>query len=275
MGEDITRNSDGFIVLRRNYSNLYEKSNYLRKDRIVINRIYEYDIRMANVSVLKWSGDYDKDRLDYLASLPKMEREVAIGKMILEDKKIQKDIKDGIRNAREVLFRKNSIQDHEVLSIKNDAVFICGRKLTENKFGSIEFKLKNQYAMFLQLHHIELYYNRKRKSADIKGVSDDVVMEPDHQKGMVHFFAKCMEFLVMDRKKELREYIMDFVRRYKSRTLPYYYYRELNRENCYRTRFELSGNSVQLTQVSDEDIQDLNIAYNYLRYILPITQLLL
>lgn len=266
------RGENGYIQLKLTYSKLYEKTNYTTTENIIIDRIYEYDISMANVSVLKRSGKFDEERLEYLSQLPKMEREVTIGKLIREDRSIQTAIKKGIHLARWNLFKENQIKDTEVISIKNDAVFVRGRVLKVTKFGPVEFKRKHQYAMFMKMDRMEFYYDRKCNIVDIKGINDTVLKEPDHQNGILQFISTVMEYIVMDRKTQLHEYLFQFIHAYKARELPYPYYRELSQDNCYRSQFSLSGNSVQLLQISQNDVSDLNISYNYNRFILPIAQ---
>ena len=273
--DNILRDPDGFIRLKYQYSELFRKRNYLTKKNLIIDRIYEYDIRSANVSALRWSDLFQEDQLDVLESLPKMEREVAVGKLIRSNKQFQRIIHNGIFQARERLFRYNHIQDNDVLSIKNDAVFIIGRNLKECKFGPMEFRKKNQYAAFMKLDKLELYYDRKHKTVDIKGVRDEVVEHPDHQEGMIQFFVTAMNYLVMDQRPRLREYLIEFVHDYKNLKLPYQYYRELNRDNCYRTKYELTGYAFNLDQIEQDQVKEINITYNYMRFILPLTQMLM
>ena len=124
---DFERDKNGFIILKRKYSELYKKTNYIVKDPVVQNRIYEYDIRSANVSMLREYGHIQSKILDNLEKMSKEEREITVGNMIRQNKDIYKIISTGIRKSREKLFRENLIQSSEVLSIKNDAVFIIGR----------------------------------------------------------------------------------------------------------------------------------------------------
>lgn len=273
--DNIPRGADGFIHLQYQYSELYRKRNYLTKKNLVIDRIYEYDIRSANVSALRWSDRFPKEQLDVLEGLPKMEREVAVGKMIRSNKKFQSIIHKGIFQARERLFRYNHIQDEDVLSIKNDAVFIIGKNLKECKFGPMEFRKKNQYAAFMKLDKLELYYDKRHRTVDIKGVRDEVLENEDHKEGMIQFFVSVMTYLVMDQRPRLRQYLIDFVHDYKNLKLPYQYYRELNRDNCYRTKYELTGYVFNLDQINQDQVHEINITYNYMRFILPLTQILM
>ena len=267
---DIERDREGFIILKRTYSDLYKKTNYLSPVPMVINRIYEYDIHAANLSMLKQSGKIDPKALSILAKMDKKPREVGVGKMIRENKQFGVIIKRGILRAREQLFRENQLQDYEVLSIKNDAVFVIGRKLKHTTFGDVEFRLKNQYSLFQNIDKIEFYYDRRHKSIDIKGVKDEVVHHPDHQNGMLQFFLTVFNYAAMDQRDDLRDYLLDFVHRYKAKELPYQYYRELNAANIYRTEIELSGYGYNLEEIGQGDLGMVNPIYNYTRFILPV-----
>ena len=272
IGLDEYRDANGFIRLKRSYSDLYKKVNYRAKTPRVINKIYEYDIRAANLTMLELSGTINSAVADRLRALPKKDREVAIGKMIAKDKSIGKTIAKGIINAKHRLFRANKIQTDEVLSIKNDAVFISGRRLAVTTVAGVEFVLKHQYAMYQFLDRLELYYDRRKHSITIKGIRDEIVEHPDHQNGILQFLQTVFDYLLFDRMSDLREYLIDFAEKYKRKELPVQYYRELNLVNSYRTVIELSGFEYNLEEISDQDLWMINPVYNYMRFVLPIIQ---
>ena len=272
IGLDEYRDANGFIRLKRSYSDLYKKVNYRAKTPRVINKIYEYDIRAANLTMLELSGTINSTVADRLRALPKKDREVAIGKMIAKDKSIGKTIAKGIINAKHRLFRANKIQTDEVLSIKNDAVFISGRRLAVTTVAGVEFVLKHQYAMYQFLDGLELYYDRRKHSITIKGIRDEIVEHPDHQNGILQFLQTVFDYLLFDRMSDLQEYLIDFAEKYKRKELPVQYYRELNLVNSYRTVIELSGFEYNLEEISDQDLWMINPVYNYMRFVLPIIQ---
>lgn len=267
---ETSRDRDGFIVLKRTYSELYKKTNYTTPLTYIQNTIYEYDIKAANLTMLRESGKVDGSTLDMLESLDKQAREVAVGKIIRRQPKVYDIITKGIRRARERLFRENGIQDHEVLSIKNDAVFIIGRRLQHTTFGEVEFRMKNRYALFQRIDKLEFFYDKRNDVVDIKGVKDKILKHPDHQSGMLTFFSQVFRYLCYDRKDDLRAYLIQFAREYKNKKLPHQYYRELNSENIYRTHIELSGFGFNLEDIGNSDLSFINPIYNYKRFILPM-----
>lgn len=270
---DSDRDSQGFYKLRRTYSELFKKTNYLAKGvKVVQNRITEYDIRSSNTSILREAYKLRVSTLDALEALPGRDRKVIIGKMIRNDKSLQKVISTGVVEAKRKLFQANGIQDAEVLSIKNDAVFIIGRKLRQTVFGAIEFRPKNVYSVYLNIEKIEFYYDKARDTVDVKGVRDSVVEDPDQQSGMIRFFATVMRYLMFDQRDKLRKYLIDFSNAYKEKTLPVQYYKEFNEYNIYRTMMETEGFSFNMTVAGDKDKDIINGVYNYKRFVLPLIQ---
>ena len=271
---DEFRDKEGFITLKRTYSELYKKTLYVSPFTVILNRVYEYDIHAAGFSVLKESGMFSKKTAELLSSATKEERNKRIGLMIRDDKSIGKIKDKGIREARELFFKSNGIQDDEVQAIRNDAIFLIGRKADVTKFGeNIEFRLKNVYAAYMSIDKIEFYYDKKHGKIDVKGIADTVVEESDHQNGMLIFFRRVFDYLLLDQRDKLRKYLIQFVRDYKSFNLPHQYYRELNGENIYRTKFDIAGFEYNLTEVSDDDFDIINPIYNFKRYVIPVIQM--
>ena len=92
--EEMVRDANGFISLKRTYSELYKKVSYTADVDYVVDRIYEYDIRSANTSALRESGLIDESILTMLEGLDKQSREETIGKMIRREKmKKKEDVK--------------------------------------------------------------------------------------------------------------------------------------------------------------------------------------
>ena len=124
---------------------LYDNINYTSGISYLDNTfIYEYDISKANINVLYSKKAIDKDTYDYLYNANRDTRQVYIGKLQKENKEIATILKAGIIEAKKWLFEANNIHDYEVLSIKNDAVFIINRVLNYTQFSIIEFKCKNK-----------------------------------------------------------------------------------------------------------------------------------
>lgn len=267
---DISRDKKGYIVLQPTYSTLYKMTQYNTPLEYIQNTIYEYDIRAANLTMLTQKKVTDAETLAMLAEFDRNSREIAVGKMIQRNPEIYKIISKGILQARKNLFYTNRIQDYEVVSIRNDAVFIAGRRLKTTTFGEVEFRVKNRYALFHRVEGIEFLYDKRHDRTDVKGIDDKVVNHPDHQAGMMSFLSTVFRYLCYERRQDLSNYLLQFTHDYKAMTLPVVFYRELNSENVYRTKMEVAGFGYNMTIAGDSDKDIINPVYNYRRFILPL-----
>ena len=76
---DADRDRAGYFKLRRTYSELYKKTNYLAKGITVVqNRITEYDIRSSNTSILRETRLLKDSTLKALVELPGKDRKVIV-----------------------------------------------------------------------------------------------------------------------------------------------------------------------------------------------------
>lgn len=270
-----TLDEDGYIILEPNYSDLFRKRTYLAPIEYCIDRITEYDIRHANVSVMRqYSSLLSTEVLDKLDNLGS-QRNIEFGKLIRDSsigQEISKALAKGIIQAKHELFKANGILDQDVLSIKNDAVFIIGRRLKTTTFGYITFAQKNVYAAYMALGKLEFYYDKKNDEIAVKGLSNEVLEETDHKNGMLLFLKTVFNYLIVNNKDGLRKYLREFAADYKSLDLPYQYYRELNQDNCYRFKYDLSGYSFNFTQANNSYKPDLVTVFNYKFFVLPIIQ---
>jgi len=254
------------------HSLLYEKLNYLTPLDSVINKIYEYDMKSAGFSVIKKYKLLSKSVIADLEKMNKKSQREMIGILQINNKKLKKDIPKHIKQIRKLFFEMNNIQEHEVLSIKNDAIFIIGRKLRYTKFDGVDFVIKNTYDIYHQIENFECYYNKREERLDIKGINDSTV--EDHMKGICTFIMDCFDYIILGRYDSLRKYLKQFAQDYKSRKLPLIYYKEFNHINKYRIQSELQDEDREYVLISphyDSSVKaDLNIAFNYLYFVLPM-----
>ena len=105
-------------------SNLGKKLNYLSPLRYVSGRIVEYDIKAANISVLRDKEIISEADYIMLSSMPKNLREREIGLMEKNNPSLYNKIADGITEAKLSLIRFNKIEDNQILRIANDAIYV-------------------------------------------------------------------------------------------------------------------------------------------------------
>ena len=205
---------------------------------IVNNFIREYDLSKANISSLLSGGLISVDRYNELYNMPKNEREVIIG-IMSRDKNVLECIQNGIRQAKRLLFEANNIQDIEVVSIRNDAVFILGRELANTEFGYFKFNMKNKYTIFFKLCDLEVYFGSdydfncgiETVNIDVKGINDNKLEL--HVDGMLSIISDICSMLMRDDPSDTLRYLSDIYSKYITRQLPIKYYREFNSRSAY------------------------------------------
>lgn len=216
---------------------LWNQKNYLLDiEYLVATRISEYDIRKANISVLYSEGIISKDYYEYLYSADRMTRQVEVGYMIKNNPEVGKTLANGIEKYRRLFFESNNISDNDVLSIKNDAVFIINKLPNITKFGEVvEFINKNIYSSYIRLQKKEVYFRsdiiNNTSQIDIKGISDNKLLL--HRDYILTVIADIMYYIEIGEIKSAIDYLTGFYDRYIQRKLPIEYYRNFDDESKY------------------------------------------
>ena len=220
------------------YSNLWNRVNYRSDIPYMINSyIREYDLSKANISSLyHFKVISDKEYHEFL-SMPKRDREIKIGLMIKENSDIYEYIKEGILFAKKELVKTNKIYDSEIISIKNDAMFIHGRNLPITDFGGFKFVVKNTFKTYLNLGSIEVYYTDYdnngsiESSITIKGISDTNLQL--HSDGMLSIINQICFMIDRYTIADVLTYLMGVYVEFRNRRLPMNYYRTFDSNSKY------------------------------------------
>jgi len=238
-------------------NDLWKKSNYTIHETFRIEPIYEYDIRKANISILRSLGKITDDQYWYYYNLPKYAREVQIGLLLRDNPDINEALSGGFAHFRQQLFEYNDIQRDEVISIKKDAIFV-DRQLMYTKVSNwVEFIEKNCYAMFLRLGYLELWftYTPQGSGLDIKGIKDSLL--ETYESFIPVVIVSCLNRLVTGDTVGALNTCKEFIYRYVNYELPISAYREFNRDYSFSIR-----NSNYKTLIYNGDIRHLDISYN-------------
>lgn len=245
---------------------LYDNINYTSNVSYLNNVfIYEYDISKANISVLYSKDAIDKNTYEYLYTANRDIRQTYIGKLERDNKEIVKILKAGIIEAKKMLFEANNIQDYEVLSIKNDAVFIINRQLQNTKFGLIEFKCKNRYTSFYKLNNLELFYYydsfSKNEVLEVKGISDDKLKL--HEEYMLQLLKDVLYTVQTVNVEMAMRMLRDFYLQYIKLELPIGFYRKFNADSTFHYKLKtISGSGYDTNIECTGNPQFLDISYN-------------
>lgn len=246
-------------------SKIYDNINYSSDISYLTNTfIYEYDISKANINILYMKGVIDKTTYDHLYNSPRMMRQKYIG-MLQKDKEVVKILKDGIIEAKKMLFEANNIQDYEVLSVKNDAVFIINRKLKVTEFGLINFVCKNVYTSYYKIGYLELYYYfnnvNNNEYLHVKGISDEKIEL--HNEYMMSFIKDVFYSVQINGVEIAIRMLKDFYMQYITLALPIGYYRQFNPSSTFHFKFiSKMGTGFELDNATEEMKQDIDITYN-------------
>ena len=257
----------------------------------VNSTIVEWDMRRAGLSIIRELKLLPNETIDHLMSLPKKECDIAIGKLQIKDKEFSKVLEQSFTDIMTTFLEVNKIdQDLDVISIKKDACFVINKSIKKSTFGDyIEFVPKNSYHAYMYikpflnikdpaLHAtpLEIYF-KKDDTIDVKGLTSikserNRVMDT-HKNGIINFLNYVVQLMetTNSNKKEVNQFLHEFVLMYKQRELEYDYYREFNLVSRFRYRF--AGSEVMAKLIDDSMLQKIDIRYNYINIILPLINL--
>ena len=263
-------------------SELYKSTNYIIKEPLILNaNIIEYDISKANINALYCYDMISTEEYNSLYGLDKRSREIVIGRKIatrgtddnpLSEQEVEyriklaSTIKDGIMEAKRLLFETNGIQDSNVIRIANDAIYV--NNMNPLQFTSFDinnngrfmtFARKKQFNMVLNLERVSIFIFDNPLSdsidVDIKGISDDKLYlnEP-----FIQFICEIMSSLQSSDKPSTLQLFNSFYEPYIKKELPIEYYREFNSMSSYRI---ITGNYL-VEDASELDKDKISIEYN-------------
>lgn len=250
-------------------TSLWRSVNYKTPIRYFVNTyIREYDLSKANINALLYMGRITQEERDSYLAMDKQEREVKIGLWIKRDKTVYKDIQSGIIEAKRRLVRANDIEDFDVVSVKNDAMFIVGKDLLHTEFPPFKFALKNVYTMYIQLADLEVYYGDTvnpitgmvNTTIDVKGISDQALAL--HQGGMLDLVCDACYRLQREDIRDTMRWISQMYQAYIDRALPKEYYRSFDSFSGYVIKTFVQ--TMSLGEIDDSMIQYVDINRNLL-----------
>lgn len=247
------------------YSELYKHFSYLTESKYIISSyIREYDISKANINILLYYNIIDKNRYDYFYNLPKIQREIQVG-LLQQDRTIADTLKNGFLEFRRRFFEANNIQDIDIVSIKNDAIYLLNKIPDVTIFNNIEFKLKNTYTSYYNLNKKEFYYTYDRihevEILDIKGINK--VLLKRHNEYLLEFLKVCFCSVETETIKDVIDIVITFYNKYINKELDIGYYRDFDIYSLYTFKkiFRFSDN-IKASILSEKELKYLDINCN-------------
>lgn len=241
---------------------LYVNPNY---DYIKGATIKEYDIKAAGYNILIAANLLSDEKIKYYDSLPKYKRNVKIGLLEKSNKKYSKAISEGLIKYRKLFFEANNIDENSVISIRRDAIFVANTRITKTQFDNIYFVPKNKYSSYYQLNKCDFLFSRRDDILHVKGINDNLLKL--HEKYMLKFMKKLFALNEVSNKAACN-YLYEFADKYRKKKLPLEYYRELD-TGLFRIKdLKYNGRNVGVSYINY--IDDIDINYNYMIYIVPL-----
>ena len=129
------------------------------------------------------------------------------------------------------------------------------------------FRPKNTYSSYMYINRKEFYFTSKTRQLDTKGFSEEV-----RNKQADYIFKDFSKFMLLSEKgdeKKLMDALALYQTMYLNKELPVETYRNLD-----TGMFEYGG-QFEMDTIDEDYIEDVDVSYNYMTYVLPMIQILL
>lgn len=234
---------------------------------VVNEEIVEWDIRSANISILREFGITPERILQRFEKQSKKKRVAYIGKYMTSHRDQLTAMEDAYGDVIRTFISNNGLEDSDILAISRDAVFVKNRRIPFPTIGEhIEFVPKNHYHSLVGLPRYRFYVADDR--IDVKGISDTVL--PKHENGILLFIREVLSSY--SDLNALNTYLRDFSKAYKLKELDFDMYREFNTESTFNIKTD--DMSMKLDYITEELMMYLDISFNYIHIYLPVLELM-
>lgn len=241
-----------------------------RCDYVFNKNIIEYDITKANISILR---EYDKiDEAVYykLYQAPRAERQRWIGIAILRDASIQDTLSVGFREARKKLMEYLELEDHNVLHVNKDAVFVVFpkyRKIDNSIPVGIytTFTCRGVYDSYYlidPMRGVHGYYGRKLDNdvVKIRGIGEEALQL--HDGYFMTTVNDIMRVAVNNDLQVANEFVRAEFARYNDRKVDYHCYRRFDAQSLFDLYSVSEFSSFQADYIPAENQYMVDPAFN-------------
>lgn len=246
---------------------ILKQKSYFSPSRYISGRIIEYDIKSANISILRQSNYIDESYYRYLFQMPKFDREKEIGLLIQSDKRYYDVTSEGISKYKVLLGSHNSIQIQEIVRVANDAVYINRSKdLVYTKFDDyIEFKQKTIFNVSLVLLGKIIIFCKFNTDGtldiDVKGLGKNQYY---HQDYMLTTIATVIHLAERSSLEDALNFLSRFIDDYIHLNLDVGYYREFDDQSFFRLKYYDKNINFGILNSMSLNPDDLDINRNLL-----------
>lgn len=249
-------------------NSIYKKDLFINENiPYIFNReITEYDMSDAGFSLIKQFKLLSDKEIKHLEKIGKQQRKVEIGLIQRENDTLKENLKVAFQEARRIFIEENKLDNNDIISIKKDAI-ITTKVCYTNKIGDyINFRPKHNYTSFILLNkRLELYYSPYE--FDVKGISDELLNY--HEDYMIKFLKTFFRYMENDSSSNTLEFLRRFIDKYKRRELELGYYRNFNQNSDFR----VLNDDTTYMEYWEEDINDIDITYNFYNILLKLIKI--
>ena len=253
------------------YEHLWERVRYSAPiDFILDTHIVEYDITKANISILLDKGVINRKDYNRYYAMDKHSREVAIGLMQLKVNGVSNILKEGITEARKRLFDILSLNETNVLSINNDAVYCIFNEFNiERDYidvgPHVKFIKKGVYRSYYRFgRNKEFFYSydpiSRVELLDIKGLGEESIAL--HRDYIVKVLKDLFYIAITQGPKVALEALKSFYHSYISMELSVEYYRRLDSESLYDLKLNTPYSYYRANNLLIRDKRLIDPSYN-------------
>lgn len=236
-----------------------------------LNSIYirEYDIRKADISIFLSRGVITQEEYNFYARIPGLARNINMGLLQQSRPELKEVLSKGIEEARRNFFEANDIQDYEVLSITNDAIWLINKIPSITSFGVVQFIPKSVYTSYYRLpkkFNKEFFYYldkvRGEEYLTIKGMGD--MAQSIHRPYMTDFLITLFNSIELYPIDDAISLIQTFYDKYIRRELDINYYRQYGGLGEYisNLRSPVLNNVFTFLALGQNDMDMVDISYN-------------
>ena len=234
------------------------------------SRITEYDIKSGNTSIMRAFNLCDAKRIAEIESMKKSDRVIAVGNMS-KDPTFAKNLEAGFNTVVKEFIKANELVEDDVIDVYRDAVFVI---VKEPKITTIRetcnFVKKNVYQGYIRCGSFEFFIGEDK--IDVKGMRDELLEK--HQNGILALIREVYDFCVKAQMNPvmINTYMKSIVKQYIDLDFVNEIYREFNSTSKYKMHY--ADMTTMEENITDIDLDNLDISYNYLNIILPLIRVL-
>lgn len=143
---------------------------------IIGSTITEYDLRAAHTTAL-YLITGDKELYDSLMEMPKLDRNIRIGKMIQKNRNLRKQIDAKVLELFNEFLEANNILESNFLATTPDSILVANQIATTLRFHEVAFFRNKEKINYTSLFYINrtkfILFDRMTKRMRIKGVGEE------------------------------------------------------------------------------------------------------